>query len=96
MFRKLVYITLIGGIVLCLLPLASVVLASGFASLNGCELHEGYVNPCVVFGIDRGDTLYSAALFGWFMMFTLPIAVILVLLLLAFSFGSLLLRVFKR
>ncbi|MGH9201104.1 MAG: hypothetical protein ACRD2A_07700, partial [Vicinamibacterales bacterium] len=33
-------------------PILSVVIAGTIASWNGCTLHEGFVNPCVVNGRD--------------------------------------------
>jgi hypothetical protein len=41
--------------------------------LYGCELHEGFVNPCIIFGADRGELLYALGVMGWFMLVTLPI-----------------------
>jgi hypothetical protein len=61
-------------------PIASVVIASTIASWNGCTLHEGFVNPCVVGGRDIGGTLYSMGVMGWFMIATLPMGVILFVL----------------
>ena len=55
-------------------PLLSTLLAVLFASAFGCTLHEGFVNPCVVFGIDFGDLLYPMGLAAWFAIFTVPLA----------------------
>ena len=65
---------------LLLLALAPFLVAMGagaFASANGCELHEGFVNPCVVGGRDYGDTLYSLGVMGWFGLVTLPLGLLL-------------------
>jgi TRAP-type C4-dicarboxylate transport system permease small subunit len=51
--------------------------AGAFASANGCELHEGFANPCVVGGRDYGETLYSLGLLGWLALVTLPIGLVL-------------------
>ena len=67
---------LIGYIVIALLagwPIASVAIAGIIASWNGCVLHEGFVNPCVVNGTDIGQTLYEMGVMGWFMLATIPI-----------------------
>jgi hypothetical protein len=57
-------------------PIVSVVIAGVVASWNGCTLHEGFVNPCVVGGRDIGETLYSMGVLGWFMIATIPIGMI--------------------
>ena len=57
-------------------PLMSVVIAGTVASWNGCTLHEGFVNPCVVNGRDIGETLYAMGVMGWFMLATLPLGAI--------------------
>lgn len=57
-------------------PLMSVVIAGTVASWNGCTLHEGFVNPCVVNGRDVGETLYAMGVMGWFMLATLPLGAI--------------------
>ena len=68
-------------IVLCIsvvgggLPILSVFLAGTFAKLNGCELHEGFVNPCIVLGIDFGGLLYTMGVMGWFMLISIPFGI---------------------
>jgi hypothetical protein len=67
--------TLILGLILFVgfLPVLSVAIAGGIASANGCQLDEGSVHPCVVNGVDMGETLYSMGVMGWFMLVTLPL-----------------------
>jgi len=57
-------------------PIASVAAAGIIASWNGCTLHEGNVNPCIVNGQDIGRTLYSMGMMGWFMIALIPIGAI--------------------
>jgi hypothetical protein len=57
-------------------PIISVVIAGSIASWNGCTLHEGFVNPCIVGGRDIGGTLYSMGVMGWFMLATIPIGAV--------------------
>jgi hypothetical protein len=53
-------------------PIISVVIAGKIADSHGCELHEGFVNPCIVDGKDMGDTLYQMFVAGWFSLVTIP------------------------
>lgn len=52
-------------------PLVSVAIAGLITDLNGCGLHEGFVQPCVVFGVDLGGLLYNMAALGWLMLISL-------------------------
>lgn len=54
-------------------PIISVIVAGAIASWNGCELHEGFRNPCIVNGTDIGDTLYTMGVLGWLMIATIPL-----------------------
>ncbi len=54
-------------------PLISLAIAGTIASWNGCELHEGFSNPCIVNGSDLGPTLYSMGVMGWFLIATIPL-----------------------
>lgn len=54
-------------------PIISVMVAGSIASWNGCELHEGFRNPCIVNGTDIGDTLYTMGVLGWLMIATIPL-----------------------
>lgn len=52
-------------------PLASVAIAGLIADLNGCALHEGFAQPCLVFGHDIGSQLYTMVSLGWLMLISL-------------------------
>jgi TRAP-type C4-dicarboxylate transport system permease small subunit len=58
-------------------PLIISLSAGAFASINSCTLHEGFSNPCVVFGIDFGENLYSLGVMGWYTLVTFPTAMFL-------------------
>ncbi len=60
-------------ILLAISPLLSVFAASRIATYFGCELHEGFVNPCIAFGQDIGASLYSGFVSGWYMFISLPL-----------------------
>ena len=57
-------------------PLVSVLVASGFASALDCPLDEGSVHPCMLAGVDIGETLYAAFVVGWLMLLTLPVLLV--------------------
>lgn len=56
-----------------LLPVLSVAIAGGIASLADCRLDEGNVHPCVILGADFGGLLYGMGVLGWLMLVTLPL-----------------------
>ena len=58
-------ISLLTILLLAASPLISVMIAGWIAETNGCTLHEGFVNPCVVNGTDIGQDLYAAFVLGW-------------------------------
>ena len=62
-------------------PIIISLLAGYIASENKCVLHEGFVNPCIIDGQDYGETLYTMAVAGWFMFFTVPAGVFLLVIL---------------
>lgn len=70
-------------VVLALSPVFSVIIAGMIASAYGCTLHEGFANPCIISGVDWGETLYAMAVIGWLALATLPIAALLVVVWLA-------------
>jgi hypothetical protein len=57
-------------------PVISAMIAGTIAEANGCTLHEGFVNPCVINGTDYGETLYFFGVLGWLALGTIPIALI--------------------
>lgn len=60
------------SIVIGALPLLLAMLASFIAARLGCELSEGGVEPCVVWGRDISSWLSGLFMCGWFGMFTVP------------------------
>lgn len=52
-------------VVLIVLPLTPAIWAAIQASAHGCQLHEGFPNPCLIDGVDQGDLLYSLGLTVW-------------------------------
>ncbi|MGB3545279.1 hypothetical protein [Rubrivirga sp.] len=64
-------------LILVFLPATGALIAAGIASANGCTLHEGFSNPCVVAGVDIGDSLYPWAVAPWLLFITVPIGAVL-------------------
>lgn len=93
---RILWVLAIGLILFGVAPLVSVIVASGIASAHGCTLHEGFVNPCVIGGQDRGELLYQMAVAGWLMMLTLPFAALGALLALGLAIRALVRRLRAR
>ena len=55
-------------------PVIVAIIAGTIADANGCTLHEGFVNPCVINGKDWGQDLYALGMLGFFAIGTIPIA----------------------
>lgn len=58
-------------VVIGIAPFASVALAGTIADLNGCGLHEGFAQPCIVVGVDVGGLLHTMVAAGWLMLISL-------------------------
>lgn len=59
---------------MCAAPMAATFVAYAIARANGCTLHEGFANPCVVLGADIGSALYSMGVMFWLTLITMPVA----------------------
>ena len=75
--RRIIIHTLIILFILLLgiSPFLVTAIAGTIADTNGCTLHEGFVNPCIINGKDWGQDLYMMGMIGWFTIATLPVAV---------------------
>ena len=63
------------------IPILSTVLGGGVALCCGCQLDEGSVHPCIIFGIDFGGVLYALGMGFWLIFLTLPTGLIMLALL---------------
>jgi len=63
-------------IVFMISPIIPVTISSMIAESNGCVVHEGFVNPCVINGTDYGQMLYELGVMGWFFLATAPLGLI--------------------
>ena len=73
---------IIGYVIIALFagaPILSLAIAGTIAQWNGCTLHEGFVNPCVVGGTEVGQTLYTMSVLGFMAIATIPIGIVLFL-----------------
>ena len=59
---------------LCFAPLLVTTIAGSVAQAAGCQLDEGSIHPCIINGVDYGETLYSLGMTAWFMFFSAPVA----------------------
>ncbi len=66
-------LAVVAAILIGATPIVSVITASAVANANNCTLHEGFVNPCVVGGVDVGHTLYSMFVLGWLAFISIPL-----------------------
>ncbi|WP_299548215.1 hypothetical protein [uncultured Tateyamaria sp.] len=86
MKRRPRYTTLIVLLLICALPILSVMISSWLAQIHGCTLHEGFASSCIIWGKDRGETLAGMFVMGWFMLITVPAGAV-VLLVMAIQIG---------
>lgn len=56
-----------------LFPVPILFFASWFAETHGCTVNEGGIYPCIVNGVDWGETLALMGMSGWLLIATLPI-----------------------
>lgn len=59
--------------VIGVLPLLIALLGGFIADRLGCEMNEGSVQPCLLWGRDISHHLYGMFMCGWFAMLTLPL-----------------------
>jgi uncharacterized membrane protein len=58
-------------------PILVAVSASLIADFNGCEVSMGKRTPCIIAGSDWGPTLLNWSLAPWFLFYTVPLGVLL-------------------
>ena len=63
-------------ILLMISPIIPVSISSSIAERNGCVVHEGFVNPCIIDGVDQGEMLYQMGMMGWFFLATAPLGLL--------------------
>ena len=61
-------------------PVLSVLACAAIAQIGHCQVDEGGVHPCLVFGRDMGELAYGLGMMGWFFLMTFPVALISIVL----------------
>jgi hypothetical protein len=59
-------------VLLAAAPVISAFSSIGIAQFFGCTVNEGGPTPCIVRGVDIGETLSVMFVMGWFGLMTLP------------------------
>lgn len=77
--RRLIWIAYSALLLFTIAPILSTLLASLIAAIFGATLDEGSAHPCLVGGYDLGPMLYSMLVYGWLMLITVPVGIILIL-----------------
>jgi hypothetical protein len=77
--RRLIWIAYSALLLFTIAPILSTFLADLIAAIFGATLNEGSVHPCLVGGYDLAPLLYSMLVYGWLMLLTLPVGIILIL-----------------
>jgi hypothetical protein len=73
----------LGGVLVFIgfLPVFGLLAMSALAALSGCRVHEGAIPDCMLGGQKIGGLLYGLGMGGWFMLVSLPIALLGVVIL---------------
>ncbi|MGH8669493.1 MAG: hypothetical protein ACREUH_09685 [Burkholderiales bacterium] len=61
------------SIIAAVFPVVPAALAAWVAKANKCALHEGFINPCVMFGVDIGGLLYAMGVSMWLLFLSVPV-----------------------
>jgi len=101
MTKKVLLILLNIGIILCIAlvaiaPIIPAVIAANIVDAAGCQLDEGSIHPCLINGVDYGDTLYTWGMMPWFVFASFPLAVALFVVYLVIAGIILLIRIFRK
>lgn len=79
-------------IVIGLLPIIGLSVVSVLASVGGCRVNEGMVQPCMIAGLDWGGLLHGLTVAGWLFFLTAPIALAGFVLAIALAVAALIRR----
>jgi hypothetical protein len=78
MIRHILFhgLVILAILLLAFSPLITTLIAGTIANYYGCDLDEGSIHPCVINGVDIGDTLYTLGVLGWLALGTIPLGMI--------------------
>jgi hypothetical protein len=101
MTKKILLILLNLFIIACIAlvaiaPIIPAVIAANVVNATGCQLDEGSIHPCLINGVDYGETLYTMGMMPWFVFFSVPLAVGLFIVYVIIVVIIFLIRVFKK
>ena len=70
-----VFVVIQGAILLFAIARVAVAITAGQLGASlGCTVDESGPHPCELWGMDIGNALYSAGVFGWLTLATMPVA----------------------
>ncbi len=58
------------------LPVFTTVLGAVIANDHGCAVNEGNINPCVIDGVDQGQTLAFMGMSFLYLLLTFPLGIL--------------------
>jgi ABC-type antimicrobial peptide transport system permease subunit len=80
MTKKILLIVLNLSIIACIVliglaPIIPTAIAAEVADAYGCKLDESGVHPCLINGVDYGETLLTMGMMAWLAIASIPIAI---------------------
>ncbi len=94
-FQRILTLIFFLCLLIGILPVLSMLTASGIAATMGCMLDEGGSHACIIFGADWGDTLNVMFVSAWFFFLTFPLAIVGLIGLIAMGILALI-RAYRR
>jgi hypothetical protein len=85
-----------GILLFAIAPVVIAVAAGQLGNALGCRVDESGAYPCPLWGMDIGEALYSAGVFGWLTLATLPAGALLWLAHIGYTVIALLRRRLRR
>ncbi|MEM7067351.1 MAG: hypothetical protein AAF478_00580 [Pseudomonadota bacterium] len=73
MSKRFFAISLMVIIGIVLFPILWALLGFVLSEATGCPAHEGYINPCKIYGIEIGGFLYGSITAPWLLFYTIPL-----------------------
>ena len=74
---KRIALAYLGVVLFAFAPIIVAIVSGSVAHAFGCQVDEGSVHPCVIFGFDWGSIFNFLGVSGWFFLLTVPLGGIL-------------------